>query len=219
MLSILWVMFTGVMGFADAFVELTHGFGPLGVALFLAVLIAVVLLFVPITPFSLAAGAIYGWWGVPIAFTGAILGSMLAFGIARGIGQPHIRRLCRKRPIVRAIERVMVKGGFRLVLLIRLSGALPFSLQNYAFGLSAVDWRAFLAASLIGLVPGAVIKVWIGKVGMDVLHGDMLVSRIQSVSLIVAIVLTLVMIAYIGTLAYRELKFVGVIEVKPLQNG
>lgn len=205
-------MIEAVTDFADSFAEFTHGFGAAGVLLFLAVYIAIVLFFLPITPFSLAAGAIYGWWGVPIAYAGAVLGAMIAFFFARGVGQAQIRRLCEKRPLVGAIERVMVTGGFRLVLLIRLSGVLPFAVQNYTFGLSAVNWRSFLSASMMGLVPGAFLKVWIGKIGMDVLHGYALAGRIHTYSLSFAVILTLVMIAYIGSLALRELKAAGILE-------
>lgn len=211
-MSFLVPMFTAMTEFADAFAELTHSYGFLGIAFFVAIFIGVVLLFIPITPFSLAAGAIYGWWGIPIAYAGAVLGAMVAFWIARGYGHKHVRRLCEKRPIARAIMQVMVSGGFRLVLLVRLSGMLPFAVQNYSFGITGVNWRAYLAASMIGLIPGAVIKVWIGKVGMDVLHGgNTLADRLQTYSLIIAVVLTLVMVVYIGMLAARELKKEGVL--------
>ncbi|MEP4704973.1 MAG: VTT domain-containing protein, partial [Hyphomicrobiales bacterium] len=183
-MSFLVPMFAAMTEFADAFAELTHSYGVLGIVFFVAIFIGVVLLFIPITPFSLAAGAIYGWWGIPIAYAGAVLGALVAFWIARGFGHKYVRGFCEKRPIARAIVQVMVTGGFRLVLLVRLSGMLPFAVQNYSFGLTAVDWRAYLAASMIGLVPGAIIKVWIGKVGMDVLHGgNTLADRLQTYSL------------------------------------
>lgn len=205
-------MFAAITEFADAFAALTQSYGPLGIVFFVIIFIAVVLVFLPITPFSLAAGAIYGWWGIPIAYSGAVLGALIAFWIARGAGHKYVRGFCEKRRIARAIVQVMVTGGFRLVLLVRLSGMLPFAVQNYSFGLTAVDWRAYLAASMIGLVPGAIIKVWIGKVGMDVLHGgNTLADRLQAYSLIIAVILTLVMLAYIGLLAARELRKAGVL--------
>lgn len=211
-MSFLVPMFAAMTEFADAFAELTHSYGFLGIVFFVAIFIGVVLLFIPITPFSLAAGAIYGWWGIPIAYAGAVLGALVAFWIARGFGHKHVRRLCEKRPIARAIMQVMVSGGFRLVLLVRLSGMLPFAVQNYSFGITGVNWRDYLVASMIGLIPGAVIKVWIGKVGMDVLQGgDTIADRLQTYSLIIAVVLTLIMVAYIGTLAVRELKKEGVL--------
>lgn len=204
--------------FADSFAAYSQGLGPFGIVLFILVYIAVILCFLPITPFSLTAGVIYGWWGIPIAYIGSICGSMIAFLIARGVGHKHVRRLCEKKPIVRALERTLVKGGFRLVLLIRLSGVLPFAVQNYSFGVTAVDWRSYLSASLLGLMPGAVVKVWIGKTGMDALHGEFWANRLGSVSFIAAVVLTAALLIYVGTLAVRELRAAGVLQTAKEQD-
>lgn len=198
--------------YADAFAASTESYGLFGIAIFIILYAIVVLTFLPITPFSIAAGAIYGWWGILIAFAGATLGAMAAFFIARKAGLNHVRKLCEKRPIARALMQVMVSGGFRLVLLVRLSGLLPFAVQNYSFGLSEVNWKSYFTASMIGLVPGAIIKAWIGKVGMDVLHGgNDVVDRLSTISLFFAIILTLAMLAYVGFLAVRELKKEGVL--------
>lgn len=196
--------------FAESFAELTASFGVMGLLFFIVVYVLVVLLFLPITPFSMAAGAIFGWWGIPIAYCGAVIGACTAFYIACGFGNDYIAKLCKKRPIVGVLERVVVNGGFRLILLIRLSGVLPFAVQNYAFGLTSVNKRSYVLASLIGLIPGAFIKVWIGKIGMDVLGGNLLSSGVNTMGLTFALVATLLMLIYIGVLARRELQAQGV---------
>lgn len=209
-------IFDGITVFADTFAEIAHSFGVLGVFFFLLIVIAVVLFFIPITPFSIAAGAIYGWWGIPIVYSGAVIGSMIAFWFARGIGSEYVKKLCEKRPIAKAIERTIAVGGFRLVLLIRLSGVLPFAVQNYTFGLTTVNWRSYLSASLIGLVPGALIKVWIGKAGMEALHSDsnpgFWFDRLTMLSILIAVVMTILMLVYVGGLAVRELRAVGIFD-------
>lgn len=197
--------------FAEALAAFTQSFGAFGLLVFVALYIAVVLLFLPITPFSIAAGAIYGWWGIPIAYLSAMTGAYLAFVFARGAGRHHVKRYVRKNEIANGIDRCVKNGGWRLVLLIRLSGCLPFAVQNYAFGLSAVSLRGYIAASAIGLLPGAVIKAWIGKSSMDLLDNDKLVNTIQMLSLGLAILLTLAMLVYVGQLAMRELRAEGVI--------
>ena len=196
--------------FAERFAELTASFGAIGLLFFVVVYILVVLLFLPITPFSMAAGAIFGWWGIPIAYFSAVVGSIIAFLIARGFGKDYAEKICEKRPIVGALERVVVKGGFRLVLLIRLSGVLPFAVQNYAFGLTALSRSSYIGASLIGLLPGAIIKVWIGKTGMDVLAGDLFSNWVSTAGLAFALVATILMLVYIGVLAKKELQAEGI---------
>lgn len=218
-MNILGNFFVAFGEFADAIAIFTKGFGPLGILVFMLLYLGVILTFLPITPFSLAAGAIYGWWGIPIAYCSAVFGSLVAFLIARGAGRDYVKRLVQRRPMAAAIERCVVAGGWRLVLLIRLSGMLPFAVQNYSFGLTPLRIRDYLSASAIGLVPGAVVKVWIGKSGMDVLatggevNGPMgLVDKVQMISLFAAIIITLIMLAYVGRLAVKELKAAGVIE-------
>ena len=195
---------------AESFAELTASFGALGLLFFVAVYVLVVLLFLPITPFSMAAGVIFGWWGIPIVYLSAVLGSLIGFTIARDFGNSYIARLCEQRPIVKALEQVVVKGGFRLILLVRLSGILPFAVQNYAFGLTAVNRCKYISASLIGLIPGAVIKVCIGKVGMDVLDGSLWSNGIHTLGLICALLTTLIMLVFVGVLARRELQNQGI---------
>ena len=196
--------------FAQSFAELTASFGALGLLFFIAVYIIVVLVFLPITPFSIAAGAIFGWWGILIAYFSALVGSIIAFSIARGFGKEYVAKICESRPIVGALERVVVKGGFRLILLIRLSGILPFALQNYAFGLTALDRRSYIWASLIGLLPGAIIKVWVGKLGMNVLAGDFWSNGINTAGLALGLIATAIMLYYVVVLTKRELSAAGV---------
>lgn len=203
-------MIESFSGFAQSFAELTASFGVLGLLFFVVVYILVVLVFVPITPFSLAAGAIFGWWGILIAYFSAVAGSIIAFSIARGFGKEYVAKICEKRPILGALERVVVKGGFRLILLIRLSGVLPFALQNYAFGLTALDRRSYIWASLIGLLPGAIIKVWIGKMGMDVLVGNLWSDGVSIAGLMLALGATVIMLVYVVILTKKELQAAGI---------
>ena len=209
-MSSIFAMIDSFSQFAESFAELTASFGALGLLFFIVVYVLVVLFFLPITPFSMAAGAIFGWWGIPIAYLSAMLGSLIAFTMARDLGNCYIAKLCERRLIVRTLEQVVVKGGFRLILLIRLSGILPFAVQNYAFGLTAVNRYSYIWASLIGLLPGAIIKVWIGKVGMDVLEGSLLSDGVNTVGLIFALLATLIMLIYVGILARRELRNQGI---------
>ena len=51
------------------------------------------------------------------------------------------------------------------VLLVRLSPVVPFSLQNYLFGMTGVNLRAFALAGLIGMVPATVVKTLLGILG------------------------------------------------------
>ncbi len=197
---------------ADSFAIITQNMGGFGVLLFIVMYIVVVQFFIPITPFTLAAGALYGWWGILIAYSGAVSAALVGFLLARTSLRQKIQKFCEKRPLAKAIDNVLEKGGFRLVLLVRLSGILPFTVQNYCFGLSKVEGRSYFFATLIGLVPGAVIKVWIGKVGMDALHMNDFYGFLQIGMLVIALLISFVMLIYVGKLAIRELRLAGVLD-------
>lgn len=204
-------MFNSLGNITEYFAELAISFGLLGVLLFMVIFILAVLLFVPITPFSVTAGMMFGWWGIPVAYLSAVTGSMIAFCIARMLGHDYVAKLGERRPLVRAIDQVAVKGDFRLILLIRLSGILPLAVQNYAFGSTGVRRTSYLVATLVGLIPGAIVKVWIGKTGIDVLSSEGLTDWVSTLGLAFALVATVIMLIYVGTLATRELRAQGVL--------
>src|SRR5581483_10417397 len=53
--------------------------------------------------------------------------------------------------------------GFRIVLLTRLSPVFPFNLLNYAFGLTRVGFRDYVLGSVLGMIPGTVMYVYLGS--------------------------------------------------------
>ena len=117
---------------------------------------------------SMLAGALYGtWWGSLIVFVGACLGAEAAFLLGRtwlrGWAQQRLAAL----PKLQAVERAVSREGLKLVLLTRLSPAFPFSLLNFAYGLSEVSLRDY-TIGLIGILPGTVLFCGLGALAGDV---------------------------------------------------
>ena len=141
------------------------GLGRWGVALFVAVYAIAVVIFAPATPFTIVAGAFYGLWGVPISLAGAWVGSIIAFALARGSLREPWAFLCSHRELSEALDRAVTALGWKAVLLVRLSPLVPFSLQNYLFGMTGVKLSAFVLAGLVGMVPATVVKALLGILG------------------------------------------------------
>lgn len=55
---------------------------------------------------------------------------------------------------VQAIERAVAEEGWKVVLMLRLSPAFPFTAVNYAAGLTCISFWGFMGASAVGLIPG-----------------------------------------------------------------
>jgi uncharacterized membrane protein YdjX (TVP38/TMEM64 family) len=62
-----------------------------------------------------------------------------------------------------ALDRAVASEGWKIVGLTRLSPAFPFTLLNYAFGLTRVSLRDYVLASWIGMMPGTVMYVYLGS--------------------------------------------------------
>ena len=104
------------------------------------------------TLLSAATGLLLGGpVGMPVALAGAMLGSVVAFMIARHFGRGPADALCGPR-----LERMKAKLEKRPVLsvaLIRIAPGSPASVLNYGAGLTRIRLRDFLAGSVLGGAP------------------------------------------------------------------
>jgi uncharacterized membrane protein YdjX (TVP38/TMEM64 family) len=142
--------------------------GPWAPVLFVAAYVLGSLAFVPGAILTLIAGAVFGLSrGVPLAFTGAVLGSSTAFFIARSLARDRVMHWVAKDRRALAINEAVAGRGLLVVLLLRLSPVFPYNVLNYALGVSAIRYRDFLLGS-IGMLPGAVLYTYYGKVVGDV---------------------------------------------------
>ncbi len=192
------------------FAQWVHGLGPWGpVAFILGYALAAVAL-VPGSLLTLAGGAIFGLVrGTLYVFAGATLGACAAFLIARHLARRAVERRIAGVPTFGAIDRAIQQQGWRIVALLRLSPVFPFSLLNYALGLTRVRFGHYLVACL-GMLPGTVLYVYYGKLAGDVaaLASGAPVPRDSSywVLLGVGLAATLGVTVYVAQVARRALR-------------
>jgi uncharacterized membrane protein YdjX (TVP38/TMEM64 family) len=67
--------------------------------------------------------------------------------------------------------------GWRFVALMRLVPLVPFNLLNYALGLTRISLPAYVIASAICMLPGAVAYAWLGYAGRTAAAGDAMALR------------------------------------------
>lgn len=119
----------------------------------------------PDWPLPVAAGYVYGFWAFTLTYTSIAFASVLAFLAARYLLRDKIRSLLNRRPKYRSIDKAVAEDGWQVVVLMRLSPIVPFNLQNYALGVTAIPFLQYLTATLIGIVPGIAIYVYFGIFG------------------------------------------------------
>jgi uncharacterized membrane protein YdjX (TVP38/TMEM64 family) len=148
-----------------------RGLGPWGVAIFALLFVAATLVLAPDWPLSITAGFVYGFWGLPVVLAAATAAATLSFLAARYLLRDRVRALLANRPRLAAIDRAVAEDGWKIVALLRLSPAVPFNLQNYLFGATAVPLSQYVAATAIGIVPGSLLYVYLGVLGDAARHG------------------------------------------------
>jgi uncharacterized membrane protein YdjX (TVP38/TMEM64 family) len=166
-------------GYVPRFAEWVDGLGPFGPAVFIAGYAIAVVAFVPGSILTLAAGAIFGVAkGTAIVFVAAVLGSTAAFLVARYAARDAVARRVEGDRRFAAIDRAVEQNGRRIVFLLRLSPIFPFTLLNYALGLTRVRLADYVLAS-VGMLPGTLLYVYSGKVAGELatLAGGARVAR------------------------------------------
>jgi uncharacterized membrane protein YdjX (TVP38/TMEM64 family) len=156
-----------VGGYVEPFRAFVEGLGAVGPLVFGAVYAAAVVAFVPGSALTLAAGAIFGLGtGAVTVFLAAVVGSSAAFLIARYLARSAVEARLAANPKFAAIDRAIGQEGRKIAFLLRLSPAIPFTLLNYALGLTRVRFSDALLASL-GMIPGTLLYVYLGAVAGD----------------------------------------------------
>jgi len=145
------------------FVDWVEALGPAGRLAYGVIYFVLELLAVPATPLTIAAGYLFGvLQGSLIVSVTATAAASAGFLIARyGLRDMVIDRAS-QFPAFRAIDRAISKEAFRNILLLRLSPLLPFSISNYLYGLTSVDFLSYTLASWIGMLPGTIAYVYGG---------------------------------------------------------
>src|SRR5205809_851471 len=138
--------------------------GPWGPVIFAGLYVVATVLFVPGSVLTLGAGAVFGVaLGSVCVSISATLGATAAFLVGRYLARDAIARKLEKNEKFATIDRAVADQGWKIVLLTRLSPVFPFTLLNYAFGLTRVKLSHYVLASWIGMIPGTVMYVYLGS--------------------------------------------------------
>lgn len=144
--------------------------------LFAPLIYIVLFTLVPLTLFpdavlAIASGLVFGtFYGFTYTMIGALCGGTLAFFIARFFCKDLIMdKLSKHISITSAIEN----NGFAMILTLRLIPLIPFDIISYCSGATGVNYKDFILATVLGIIPGIFLLVNIGA-GMNELNSPRL---------------------------------------------
>lgn len=98
---------------------------------------------------------------------GMIIGSIIAFYLARIGGKPIINKLIGKKWIGR-VDRWVEKRGTKIIFLTRLIPLIPFDLISYMAGITKLKFKNYLIATVLGAFPRtlmlAIMGLWMKEI-------------------------------------------------------
>jgi uncharacterized membrane protein YdjX (TVP38/TMEM64 family) len=140
--------------------------GTTGIFLYIAVYALVAVLLGPSWLMTIGSGFIFGLTrGAAVVWAGAVIGAALSFLIARHIARERVAKWARKNEKFSAIDRAIARKGWKIVLLLRLSPVVPYTISNYLYGLTAIRFLPYVLASAVGMIPLILVYTYIGVAG------------------------------------------------------
>lgn len=148
---------TGRLGDLRAWIQ---SLGPWGPAVFVLIYVGAAAAAIPGSALTIAAGALFGSVrGVVIVSIGATLGASVAFLISRYFAREAVAGWLSKSDRFRRLDELTEEQGAIIVALTRLVPLFPYSLLNYAFGLTRVRFWTYLFWSWLCMLPATVLYV------------------------------------------------------------
>ncbi|MDH3212205.1 MAG: TVP38/TMEM64 family protein [Myxococcales bacterium] len=138
--------------------------GILGPFLFMGLLaLAVVMSPIPSIPLDIAGGLAFGpWLGTLYAASGALVGSVVSFGIARLLGRALIERSLSGH--INFCGQCSDKLLTKAIFISRLIPGVSFDVVSYGAGLTKISLRKFSLATFVGMLPLTFLYVSSGAI-------------------------------------------------------
>lgn len=185
--------------------------GPLGWIICIVTYALAAFFLIPGSILTLTMGLAYGLWGFVIVVIGATIGAGLSFLASRYLLSDYIHGKFGEKPIFKALNEAIKEEGWKVVGLMRFSPAVPFSLQNWLFGVTQVGFIPYILATFFGIMPGSLLYVWAASVGGEAASGAD-TSVAQYALYAIGIVATLAVTIIIGKKAKAKLQVHGLDE-------
>ena len=128
--------------------------GALAPAVYIAAYAGLTVLMAPGAVLTIVGGALFGTLaGTLLTIVGATAGATGAYLLARRLGRDQVEILAGRR--LQKADAWLEERGFWALLVLRLIPLVPFNALNYLAGLTAIRRVHYVAATALGIIPGA----------------------------------------------------------------
>lgn len=186
---------------------------------YIAVYVVFTVLLLPASALTLLSGVFFS---LPLAITytviAANLAANIAFFIGRYLARDKIEAKISGNEKFAAIDNAVAKDGWKIVALTRLAPVFPFTLLNYAYGLTKVKWSSYALATFFAMLPGTAMFVYLGAIGRFAAEGAEKTTG-EKVFFVVGLVAIIAVTVYITKLAKKILNQKTDIETESESDG
>ncbi|MDH3359991.1 MAG: VTT domain-containing protein, partial [Desulfobulbaceae bacterium] len=153
----------GLMANIDQLRDRILSYGPLAPVFYIILqILQVILAPIPGEASGFLGGYLFGGFGAFIYSTiGLSIGSGLAFGFARLMGDSFRRRFHQSR-VYQRFNKVLYKNAFVVPFILFLFPGFPKDSLSYVLGLSLMPWRVFIFIAVVGRMPGTLLLSYQG---------------------------------------------------------
>ncbi len=155
----------GVRLTPESFRDFVVSLGIAGPLIYTGIFIVRPLLLIPSIALFIGGGLAFGpVWGPVYASIGAAMGGTLGFWIARKMGHDYVKSRLKLGASV--IDNT--RFSFSVVFLLSLLPIMPVTVINYGAGLSAMTFKNYITAHVLGLTPRAFVYGFFGSTLLEI---------------------------------------------------
>ena len=133
---------------------------------------------------------------------GLIIGSVIAFFIARYGGRPIVVKMIGDK-WTGNIDEWVSRNGAKSILFTRIVPIIPFDLISYVSGVTQISFKNYFVATVIGAIPRCLFLVYVGSFA-----GSILTSFGTSIEIVFAIGV----VGFIGLVILERKGYIGNLE-------
>ena len=150
--------------YSQTVITLADGSMATAVLLFLGIyLIKGIVMFIPIQPLYLVAGALFGLgWGTVINIAGVVLCLTVPWYNGRFFRSERLAEFTGRYPALAAINNFQAGNRFLLSCLVRTVGLIPCDAVSLYCGMKGIPYLPYIAGSVLGMLPGIVLTGILG---------------------------------------------------------
>ena len=146
--------------------QFIENFGSIAPVIYILLFAILPIFFFPVAVLATTSGLVFGFkYGIILTLIGTFLNCYIMFIIARKFGRNYVTKLLSRKLTQKQYDRIFNVDEDKLfisLVILRLTPFIPYSLVNYAYGLTNIRLSKFMLGAVIGKIPTTLIYLNLG---------------------------------------------------------